>query len=1184
MTASRSDAHTSPLIGLKTLLVHAFLAIVILATSCGWPTVAHAAGESFTALASQTTGTTPFDTDDSAGHDSSPTNSIVRTNDTVSYAFQITTTTSLPGTTITLRLPSGEEAQPLPPYCGTGSSITPSSIGEPKVPITADSYKSLPAQTIVCALGDLPAASAQTFTLMSKVRPEVPNGTTLAAPTATIGSNNGEQVSPTLAANIVSAKAQFDIGFGWQQAENAATVNGPILNDLSRTGTGFTTQVQAGTLGYTISFPVTISAPSGGKGISPLQDGFTATVDLNPETVFGSQITQTTAWKAAGADAATKYRPLVASYGAVGDALGGAMSSGYAPSAGTLNPDSVTTGGNPRYVIDPATGKMTITFTNLDTSAWHTPTKLPNGTLLPDRGYVFSGRITLGIPLQTVQDLGLQSGSAWTLNGKLLISELTGKDLAGNTDVSAPIAVDNNYRAWSMNYRLSGASSTFWAAPPDEPDNSQRPIYDFLPQQTGSYTGDGVAYPGKHAYLMTFSTNTLGGTADTLNGGVIAWDNDRVAFNTQLGPAGSGRVYGQGTAGQGTWISYASLNGTSIVPELQSRMKVQYGYSANLPVETSTDKNRAVIAESTVGWFDDPAAVPGSDPALAEQGIYTGINRIRYTVDMSGYQGDLRYFIEANTVYLGGLPTGSTVPMWQSHLGRSDLSTWAKFEAAATTQFTGSEYWTGPMASDPIRGSFGDRFTTTDILPTLQQHVQDATGAWVKGTPSFTVGQTAAWQTSIGSYPIIPGQIVTQDVTVCVPKGLLFNESSASVKPVSIVTDNPDCYGTLITWRIRNGSDGLYQPITYTTTVRQSAINGTYKVTATTDTTGSPSGLALAQRTSSADLQVNAPVGMRLEKIAVDPEIQQNLTNTRTPDVLEWDISVYNMNSPQGVSNLDVVDLLPVSGALGSSFAGSYTFTSAAVTAGTGIQIWYTTGDAVAAEQDPSSVTWTTTPPAKPTALRFTREGVFTPGDEFTVRVTLTPVGNQAGDVYDNQASLRSDGIQGVVGPVNSQITVVGSTIGDLVWHDANRNGIHDAGERGLDKVNVILTGTGTRGETITRTTTTDQNGNYAFSGLVSGTYFVTLTGVDDLTPAPYQQGTDEAVDSNLYPDYTSTTITVTEGETYTHLDLGLDGEYITAPLPLTGAGISWTAVILTLLTLAAFIWRYTHPRKEHTQ
>ena len=104
---------------------------------------------------------------------------------------------------------------------------------------------------------------------------------------------------------------------------------------------------------------------------------------------------------------------------------------------------------------------------------------------------------------------------------------------------------------------------------------------------------------------------------------------------------------------------------------------------------------------------------------------------------------------------------------------------------------------------------------------------------------------------------------------------------------------------------------------------------------------------------------------------------------------------------------------------------------------------------------------------------------------------------------------------------------VAPATIGDRVWDDKNANG-SDEGEPGIGGVTVILTDAD--GAEVARTTT-DANGIYRFTGLIPGTYTVTIEVPDGYTAAT-----------------TSATVTVGEGEE--NLDADFPLTLIPAPTP----------------------------------
>ncbi len=111
-------------------------------------------------------------------------------------------------------------------------------------------------------------------------------------------------------------------------------------------------------------------------------------------------------------------------------------------------------------------------------------------------------------------------------------------------------------------------------------------------------------------------------------------------------------------------------------------------------------------------------------------------------------------------------------------------------------------------------------------------------------------------------------------------------------------------------------------------------------------------------------------------------------------------------------------------------------------------------------------------------------------------------------------------------------------SIGDLIWNDANNNGIQDAGELGIAGVTVTLKGTSSSCSTTTTTltTTTNANGKYIFSGLCAGNYTVTVQTPAGYSASPSLKGTDRAKDSNGSP---SSVALVTNNSSDLTIDFG---------------------------------------------
>ena len=128
----------------------------------------------------------------------------------------------------------------------------------------------------------------------------------------------------------------------------------------------------------------------------------------------------------------------------------------------------------------------------------------------------------------------------------------------------------------------------------------------------------------------------------------------------------------------------------------------------------------------------------------------------------------------------------------------------------------------------------------------------------------------------------------------------------------------------------------------------------------------------------------------------------------------------------------------------------------------------------------------------------------------------------------------------GVFTPVN---------IGDFIWEDSNANGFQDGTETGIGGVQVFLTdvnGTRISQDGVAVSTTTGSNGAYSFQNLRPGTY-----GVEVIKPNGYlfsakDQGSDDAVDSDVDANGKTAAVTLASGQSSTNLDAGL---YRTATL-----------------------------------
>ena len=161
---------------------------------------------------------------------------------------------------------------------------------------------------------------------------------------------------------------------------------------------------------------------------------------------------------------------------------------------------------------------------------------------------------------------------------------------------------------------------------------------------------------------------------------------------------------------------------------------------------------------------------------------------------------------------------------------------------------------------------------------------------------------------------------------------------------------------------------------------------------------------------------------------------------------------------------------------------------------------------------DNITFTTTSTNPALPTDPNYLFR--YLPSGDFTVSA---PAGGGSGGVPDNMVLTDSEnnGTLNANASVNTSLTAGeieqtmdfgyqgDSSIGDLVWYDADGDGVQDAVEPGIPGVTVTLLWSGSDGafgggDDVTFTTTTDASGNYLFTSLpvngASDPYRVTVT------------------------------------------------------------------------------------------
>ncbi|WP_461205086.1 SdrD B-like domain-containing protein [Clostridium sp. DL1XJH146] len=112
------------------------------------------------------------------------------------------------------------------------------------------------------------------------------------------------------------------------------------------------------------------------------------------------------------------------------------------------------------------------------------------------------------------------------------------------------------------------------------------------------------------------------------------------------------------------------------------------------------------------------------------------------------------------------------------------------------------------------------------------------------------------------------------------------------------------------------------------------------------------------------------------------------------------------------------------------------------------------------------------------------------------------------------------------------------ASLGDLVWHDEDGDGIKDGTEVGIVGLTVELFDSSNNSQ---GTTTTDANGKYYFTDLEPGDYYVQFAKTDIYGVSPKGEGVNGALDSDADTITLKTDIvTLTTGENDMDIDMGL--------------------------------------------
>ncbi|MFI5429324.1 hypothetical protein [Aeromicrobium sp. UC242_57] len=736
--------------------------------------------ETLTLTLKQKTGTEPFTPgDDSAGNDSGADNDIVRTNDTVTYTVGIRYEGGdQTKPTISFTLPKGQELVSLPPFCLTGSDVSPEIVPAPVVPVTTTSWQSLPVQEVTCVVDDQAIGTSLDYKFVAKVRSEVPHGTSLAPVVATATS---EQVttpatSPAVS-QTVSAAANFDVS---KRALSTTDTTGPLYGywGLCSFDTSRSCRL--------IDYPLTLNTPAGGKGITPLASPITLKDDLRPDSFYGAGTTGSAAWTAAGAGALDKYGARLTRCNAGPLNLWASLpNSKIVPNSTATDVNSVRNNGTitcdssgPGTVVD-------LTITDADTTAYTVPTKASGGGALPaDSGYVISTAVRIEIPIDAVRDLGEEVSGTWTLGFKNEFTDVEADDISGEPNQGE--RPENNVREATTKLEITGSFGKGFSGITGKPGNTPTGTGKFAaweyegPPGSGSFRdGNTVVVAGQTVLSNLISAEQIPPTTGTeLSRSKLmcdTWDDTKLAMPTTFDYAGSSYTRVQRpSGGSPAWISSFLYDGDwqSGLDDLDN-LKIEYGY-------TPTPGSGASSSCTTGTWSATPAGVPG---ATSQNGLWSGVNRVRISYSTKASATATDFAVNASIALqalVSAGPTGTVLPNWASERTSRGVKTLEEI-VDDTTASPGLSTYT-PAAHT---GGGGDRLILGAVTARIRKYVKNRT------TDDFT--DTAVPQYSAGAeidYRLNPS--LTADV-------------SAGVKAPVVVEDCLPKYQAFVSSRRANG-------------------------------------------------------------------------------------------------------------------------------------------------------------------------------------------------------------------------------------------------------------------------------------------------------------------------------------------------------------------------------------------
>ena len=364
------------------------------------------------------------------------------------------------------------------------------------------------------------------------------------------------------------------------------------------------------------------------------------------------------------------------------------------------------------------------------------------------------------------------------------------------------------------------------------------------------------------------------------------------------------------------------------------------------------------------------------------------------------------------------------------------------------------------------------------------------------------------------------------------PKELTYIPGSSNYgEPIEVI-ENDDGTTTYI-WDIYNCNVGeAIEPLVIKAEIDPDTINGTtLSVTSVIEPDRDLIGLSsLEFRTANTGIQIVNLSSHSLNKETTNRIIESNGEITYRV--------TYQNKTDYSMPDFQLLDILPYNGdGRDSAYNGTYILKDVKVTQTAGGSTvsndnlsLYTTTDVEARKITPKdegigvSEIWnekeigsSIEEPVTVLALK----GEIAPNTRVEMEITLKTSNNRPGDVYANSVTAQTSKDTEVITSTNVENTVVRRQIEGTIWYDTNENGLMDADEAKANRIEVeLLKSDGSKavdynGNEISNILT-NSNGEYTFTNLPIGEYIVEIHTDDQYTLTTANVGTNREINSKF--------------------------------------------------------------------